>query len=355
MSWSSVVIEILFYIAYAGLFFQGIKRKEESDEDFSKITAQSLKGICCLAIFGHHYGQMSGEPVLSIFAHFGYLVLNIFFLISGYGVMYGLRNKEHYLDTFLIRRCGKIILCYWIMNGITVIMEYILQGEISIDGWGRGLKIFFLKDAYYTQASWYIMMLFWLYFSFYLTARFMGRYLQTVMFFAISGIIIYNIIRGMPLWYYNYLYSFNVGIYMVCREKTEEKRQFFLKLFGSITAFILLFCLSKIDRMIEVSASIQVILNILAVLSSTALAVAVMLVMEKIKMESKILYTLGGISTSIYIFHTCIMMRIQSGRVEQIKNWGICLWASLGITIVVSLGIKRLLTGKSLNRREKIG
>lgn len=345
MSWSGAVLEILFYIVFIGLFLQAAKKKEETDERFSKITVQCLKGLSCLAIFGHHYGQMSGESVLVIFTHFGYLALNIFLMISGYGVSYGLKNKKNYLDKFLIHRCGRIVLCYWIMNGITVIAEYIFYGECSINNWKRGMRIFFLRDASYTQASWYIMMLFWLYFFFYLAAHLGEKYLQFFMFLVVSGIIIYNIKRGMPLWYYNYLYSFNVGIYMAYRKERGKKERYFFKLVCSFVLFVLLFVISKIDRIIMVSESFRLILNISAILSSTALAVMVMFVMEKIKIGSKLLCILGSISTSIYVFHTCIMLRpeIQFEMLEYIKNWGVCLWISLGITIAVSMGIKKLL------------
>jgi len=344
VNFRSAVLEILFYIVYISLFWQAIKEKEEFDEDFSKVTAQSLKGICCLAIFGHHYGQVSGEAALGLFTHFGYLVLNIFFMISGYGVSYGLKNKEHYLKYFLVHRCGKIVICYWIMNGITVLIEYISSGRISINSWKRWTEIFFLRDASYTQSSWYMMMLFWLYFFFYLAARISSKYLQFLMFILVACIIFYNIRRGMPLWYYNYLFSFNVGIYMANR-KEKEKEQIFTKVIYSFVIFVLFFIISKIDRIIVVSDPFKIILKISAILSSTALSVMVMLGMRKIKVESKLLYILGGVSTGVYIFHTCIILRpeIQYAMQARVKNWGICLWISLGITIVASAGIKKLL------------
>lgn len=344
MNWISVILEILFYVVFVGLFVKAAKKKDESDESFSKLTSQNLKGLCCLAIFGHHYGQMSGEPLLVLFTHFGYLVLNVFLMISGYGVAYGLKNKKNYLANFLFRRCGKIILCYWIMNGITVIVDLCLFGKISIGSWQKGINIFFLRDASYTQSSWYMMMLFWLYFSFYLVAHLGEKYLQVFMFLAVTGIIIYNIRKGMPLWYYNYLYSFNVGIYMAYRQKQGKEERFLYKILCVCGMFIIFFVISKIDRIIVVSESRKILLYIAAVLSSTVLAVIVMLMMEKIKMESKILCILGGISTSVYVFHTCVMLRpeIQFKMMEYIKNWGLCMWFSVGITIAVGMSIKWL-------------
>lgn len=340
----SVILEILFYVVFVGLFVKAAKKKDESDESFSKLTSQNLKGLCCLAIFGHHYGQMSGEPLLVLFTHFGYLVLNVFLMISGYGVAYGLKNKKNYLANFLFRRCGKIILCYWIMNGITVIVDFCLFGKVSIGSWQKGINIFFLRDASYTQSSWYMMMLFWLYFSFYLVAHLGEKYLQVFMFLVVTGIIIYNIRKGMPLWYYNYLYSFNVGIYMAYRKKPGKKECFFQKTLCSCVMFIILFVISKIDRIIVVPESEKILLYIAAILSSTVLAVMVMFMIEKIKMESKILCILGGISTSVYVFHTCVMLRpeIQFKMMEYIKNWGLCMWFSVGITIAVGMSIKWL-------------
>lgn len=354
MDWSSTIVEIVFYIILTGLLVRSVKVKGEEDENFSKLTAESLKGICCLVIFGHHYGQMSREPALGILAHFGYLVLNIFFMISGYGISYGLKNKKDYLDTFLIRRCGKILLCYWLMNGITAVVEYSCYGRINIDSWERGVKIFFMKDTYYSQASWYIMMLFWLYILFYLAARFFEKYLQIFMLLTVSGIIVYNMIKGMPLWYYNYLYAFNVGIFMANRGNVQGKSGEFSKLFISFVSFVFLFIMSKLDRVMVIQEGYHIILNISAVLSSAALALSVMFMMEKIKLESRLLYRFGVLSTSVYVFHTCIMLReeIQNRMFEYVKNWGLCLWISLGITVLVSIGIERLKKMKRLSTGE---
>lgn len=344
MNWRAVAFEGLFYIVFMFSFLRAIKIKAETDETFSKNAAWTLKGIGCLAIFGHHYGQMSGEPVLCLFTHFGYLMLNIFFLISGYGVSYGLRNKKKYLEHFLIKRCGKIILCYWLMNAITLIIEYCLYGKNNIGSFQRGVNIFFLKDASYTQASWYIMMLFWLYLSFYLAAHLGEKYLQLIMFLTVTGIVVYNIKRGMPLWYYNYLYSFNIGIYMAYRTRPERTKINIFRVLCIFVAFVLLFVISKMDRVLMVPESMQLPLNIVAVLSSTAFAVAVMFLMDEIKIESNLLRLIGGISTSIYIVHTCVVLRpeIQSYIMGYVNNWGACLWISLGITIIMCAGSKWL-------------
>lgn len=350
MNLSSIILEILFYFVFVGFLVISARKKDELDESFSKHTTLGLKGLCCLAIFGHHYGQMSGEPVLFLFTHFGYLALNVFLLISGYGVAYGLKNKDNYLKNFLIGRCGKIVICYWIMNGITAIVELCLFGKISINSWQRGVNIFILRDATYTQSSWYMMMLFWLYFSFYVAAHFGEKYLQLLMFLAVTGIIVYNIRRGMPLWYYNYLYSFNVGIYMAERKTSDGKKMFLPKLLCAFLSFIILFVISKTDRIIVVPESRKILLYIAAILSSAALAITVMYIMEKIKLENKMLCFLGGISTSVYVFHTCAMLRpeIQFKMIEYVKNWGLCLWLSLGITIAVSVVVKRLFSKRQI-------
>ena len=124
----------------------------------------------------------------------------------------------------------------------------------------------------------------------------------------------------------------------------SHKECFFLKTLCACGMFIILFVISKIDRIIVVPESRKILLYIAAILSSTALAVTMVLIIGKIKMESKMLCLLGGISTSVYVFHTCVMLRpeIQFKMMDYIKNWGLCLWLSVGITIAVGIGIKWL-------------
>ncbi len=361
MKWNSIILEVLFYVFFIGLFLLSVRRKGELGGDFSKGTTQCLKGLCCLAIFGHHYGQLSKEPALILFTHFGYLVLNIFLMISGYGVTYGLINKKNYLKNLLVRRCGMVVLCYWGMNGLVVIMNYILYGESKIQSVGQAIKIV-SGDTFYCVTSWYFVMLFWLYFSFYLVARFSSKHFQWKMFVIVSVFILWGIITDMPLWYYNYLYAFNVGIYMGFRTELQANKATIPKLICSIGAFLILFAIGKVDRIVPVSMVLQPVLSVCSVLSSMALTMAFMFILDRISVESKLLFKLGSISTGVYVFHTCVILNplIQSQMLEYTESWGISLWISLLLTIAVSvlakyiLNItKKLLSWKSIKRQNE--
>lgn len=63
----------------------------------------SLRGILAILIVVHHFsGYLTNNYVFSIFNHIGYLIVALFFYLSSYGLMYGVKNKEDYFKNFLL-------------------------------------------------------------------------------------------------------------------------------------------------------------------------------------------------------------------------------------------------------------
>ena len=79
---------------------------------FDKEDTYSLRGLCMLAIIGHHLFQWTGSrygvsypmPVGLVFSNAGYLGSALFFLISGYGTNLDLTN-------FDLTRLRLVLLC----------------------------------------------------------------------------------------------------------------------------------------------------------------------------------------------------------------------------------------------------
>lgn len=102
-----------------------ISVKKRDDKDFgylSKDTTVSEKGIAAVMIVFHHISQMIELPKYFVIMNYvGFIMVAIFFFISGYGLSYGLENKEGYLNNFFKKRILSILIPYWVVNTISII------------------------------------------------------------------------------------------------------------------------------------------------------------------------------------------------------------------------------------------
>lgn len=109
--------------AFVILVIASIKKRGTADDGYlSKGTTVSEKGIAAVMIVFHHISQMIELPKYFVLMNYiGFIMVAIFFFISGYGLSYGLENKEGYLNNFFKKRILSILIPYWIVNTISVI------------------------------------------------------------------------------------------------------------------------------------------------------------------------------------------------------------------------------------------
>ena len=102
----------------------GISVKRENDAYIDMETNSGLRGICALCIFFHHYAQQHEGWEMFLLDHFGYLVMNVFFMLSGYGLMYSFLHKERYLRKTFFKKLIKLFLLYVLMNMMMCIYKF---------------------------------------------------------------------------------------------------------------------------------------------------------------------------------------------------------------------------------------
>ena len=106
-----------------------IRRGGYNDSYLSPKTTNIEKGIAALYIILHHLAQAVDRPsVFSVMGYVGFILVAVFYFISGYGLMYGLLHKENYLHGFLRKRLIAVLLPYWIVNAAFIVVR-LMQGE----------------------------------------------------------------------------------------------------------------------------------------------------------------------------------------------------------------------------------
>jgi len=69
--------------------------------------------------------------VLQVMEYGGFILVAIFYFISGYGLVYGLQHKTNYLHGFLKKRLIHVLLPYWMVNVVLIIIYIILGKNIT--------------------------------------------------------------------------------------------------------------------------------------------------------------------------------------------------------------------------------
>ena len=99
---------ILVLIVWILLILVGINHNQQ---DFLyEMNIIALRGICAIEIMLGHIGIVTGSIWLYPNRKAGILFVGVFFLLSGYGLMYSIENKKNYLKYFLYRKIQKLIL-----------------------------------------------------------------------------------------------------------------------------------------------------------------------------------------------------------------------------------------------------
>lgn len=124
-----VYIIILIIVLLIVISNCSIKNSENGQDFLSQSMTKSEKGIAAMLIVLHHLAQHINiiGPFL-IMRYIGFILVAVFFFISGYGLMYGVHHKRNYLDSFLTRRILPILVPYWIINTVDI-FYYLIQGK----------------------------------------------------------------------------------------------------------------------------------------------------------------------------------------------------------------------------------
>lgn len=126
-------------------------------------SGRSLRGALSLGILLHHLGQQKmGRILLPLFSKIGYLLVAVFFFLSGYGLMKQHMAKESYRRSFFARRLPAILLPYALATVLYGLLYAALGEPWSIRQILRGL----VDGSPMVSASWYILAILFFYCAF---------------------------------------------------------------------------------------------------------------------------------------------------------------------------------------------
>ena len=132
---------------------------------FEQKQAIALRGICAIEIMLGHIGLATESTILFPNRKAGVLFVGIFFALSGYGLMYGVSNKENYLQGFWKKRIPKILIPAYVTFLIGIVIRSIMAGNAN-----NLVNVISIK-RFFGQTNWYVWELLVMYIVFYICAR----------------------------------------------------------------------------------------------------------------------------------------------------------------------------------------
>ena len=154
-----MIIILLAVITFFGVKFA--PKNDFFDNSFSVDQTRALKGLFAIVVMFHHlYGYLV-PTFLSIkyFKDVGHLMVGGFFLISGYGLMYGVKNKAGYLKGFFRKRILAIIIPYYVIDIFYIAMRYARSTDMA------AFKTFVIESLFGMQL-WFVPVMVLLYLLF---------------------------------------------------------------------------------------------------------------------------------------------------------------------------------------------
>lgn len=306
---------IIFGVAFFAILFLSMKRKKGSDIFPLEITNE-LKGFAIILIVLSHIGYFlaNDSRFLFPFSNFAGLAVDLFLILSGFGLAISSFKKQLGVKEFYKKRLGKIFSPFWIVFGSFLVLDFfILYKTYPLQDIVKNVfGIFPHADIYADIDSplWYITLTLFYYFCFPLffsnkkpIFSALGLYLFAWLLLQFS----LPISDGVLSLYRLHVVAFPLGITLaVCFQKHETLLRKIMSsvylrigiLALSIATFVYLSFHQGVgkDPFFEQSASVIM-----------ALSVIIFFIFKKI--QFRILSIFGMYSYEIYLLHWPLLYR----------------------------------------------
>lgn len=274
------------------------------DAQISIEDSLCLRGMAASLIIFHHIQQKGYAPSCCVLmGYIGFIMVAIFFFLSGYGLVFGFLHKNDYFKGFLLKHLLSIYLPYWIiitLNNIYII--YIKNKEM--DFYKLAIEYLGISDI------WFVTAIIIFYIVFYISFKIIRprhlKYLSVLLL-----LLLYNAICFFTFDLTSYTastFSFLCGMIWQCKnewicKKIRKNYTFYC------VCFFLLFVVSFTGRLFLAKCSVnnEVFHCIMRNIVSCTFVMWIVIVWQKWKVNSKFFISLGKRSYEIYLTHVLLL------------------------------------------------
>lgn len=328
----------LWGIRFAKPFFKG-----NNDDYLSVDNTMALRGVLAqVIILGHLAQRAPGGLIFGQLGRIGYLLVAVFFFLSGYGVQRQYMTRSGYAAGFLKKRIMSVGIPYLVV--IAVYWGYhAWQGELLSP---LDVAYSLINGSPVALYSWYIQSVLLFYVGFQLIMVLCGKKYGAMV---VAGGVWYGlytlfcVLMHYGNWWYISTLPVVIGMAWAVYEKQILK---FLQKFyypAVLTSFAGVAAALVFGERLGSSAAAEVVVKTVA---TTLFAVGVVLVLRKVKLGNPVLNWLGQVSMELYLLQgvTILLWRDQVLYIQNDLLY--CVLALVTVVILAAgmhYGLKRIM------------
>ena len=253
----------------------------------TKDDTNFMRAIAIIGIILHHIYNNLSITVLKPFKYMGFLLVGVFFLLSGYGLYTSLLNKKNYIKK-IPKKISRLLISFF----IAFVIYYLLHRLIGIEE----NNVFNI-----VRNSWYLYQLIIYYILFYLSFKFFDKRKGKVIFslLAISVLVIEYFLGFSELWYKSSL-TFIAGIILADKIQLFDKYKTNKIIF--ICQIILLIILLIVGMKTKLGIADIILYNISTIIFAIVF-IKLFYYFRLYKINNKIFKKIGSMSLELYLYH----------------------------------------------------
>lgn len=316
-----------------------------NEEYLSRDITTAERGIAALFIVMHHLSQaipVRGPVVLM--RYIGFIMVALFFFLSGYGLMFGFLNKQDYLRDFLRKRVLTILIPYWFVDIGMIIIQLMRGHTYSVSDY-----ILSFVGVETITDTWFVTAIIILYIIFYVTFKLADCFedSETAGSFLLGiFLIVYYIV--CILFDVDSFYTASVSAFLFGvlwhqignRVMAAVKRKYAFSFVSVSLCFAILF-LGRL-ALSTYGYDNKIIHIVLRNMISIIFVLWVLILTQKILIKGKALRALGSISYEIYIVHYVVLYGLRTAGIKT--EWILILAAliSIAAAYLLNYGCEKL-------------
>ncbi len=311
----------LLFLLLAIVAIYGARISYHGHPDYiAREQTDSIKGIFAIIIlFSHMRGYLpppgdNDRLYYMTLDLIGQLMVVMFLLYSGYGVMESLkRNRQKYYDTFITHRLLKVWFMFVIAVGLYLILAIVFGHKYRTDeyiwcwiGWES-----------IGNSNWFVFDILVLYLITYIGLSIANRLklnLKKCAVIVLALTFVFDLFlksSGKEAYWYDTIVSYPIGMLFSLYKPQIEKATRGYRWIGCFLLFLVLFLAShfiSMSEILKVNGATKMVNLLIFISTSSFFALTLVLLTMKLKIDNKALRWLGVNAFAIYILQRLAMI-----------------------------------------------
>ena len=290
----------------------------------------AVKGIFIMFVFFRHITSYLDEfedldrAMLKLDHALGQLIVVMFLFYSGYGVVYSILNRENYMEGFVKKRLGHLVLEFDVIVLIFYVVEMLVGRVLPI----KRLALSLVAWDSVGNSNWYIFAIFFLYLFTFISWKLFknnNAIFLLMMVILVSGYVLIMMQFKQDCWY-NTVFAYVFGMFWAMYKERIDK------VLGNNAVYIVLFiaavAICFVTRMHLVNVVIYEVMSL-------AFAFLVVLFTMKVKVGNSILAYLGENLFPFYILQRLPMFVLKAKTDVTHNNTVFLMYSMIGTIVLV--------------------